>query len=464
MKKVHLILPEIQSEFRLTNEEKNTWIYRDEAGSPLLSITSETGDITDFKVLQKSGELKSVSDKDILEFFLEKYIEAERDYQEQNASGIENTEDTEDNPTASENHVSKPDFDPEDITIRKQGFTVREIVHHLIEEQRIDLSPDFQRYFVWKPKVKTGLIESILLRIPLPIFYLAENHEGIYQVVDGVQRLTTLRDFLNNKFKLKDLEYLTDCEGKTFEQLAPKYQRRIEDTQLDFNIISARTSASVKTEIFKRLNLGGKPLNRQEIRNSLSTKKIRDLIRGMASSEAFITATNGSIKPLRMEDQELVMRFVGFYLAKIEKIVTYKGEMDSFLDDVLEQLSLRDSTIDFEKIRQEFAYSMQNVHYLFGSYAFRKILPKHIEKQYTPPINKSLFTAWSVLLSQYSPEQVQAYLKPNAFVNVLVNKIQEDAQYLEALSAGTNQLDKLDYSFKIADELIQTHLKSLIHA
>jgi len=441
MKKLKLNIPTIDTEFVLEkqSEKPQIWECRNSDGEIILKISS-TSEKNDFKIITKDNKLSSIEDREIINFFLERYIETERDIKEQEISGIEDTEELPE-------LVAKPDFDPEQITVRPQVFPIFQLVYQLLNEEnpRIDLSPDFQRYFVWKEvEKKSRLIESLLLRIPLPVFYLAEDGDGNYQVVDGLQRLTTIQDFVMNKFKLKKLEYLEkECGNKTFEELKTKYQSRLTDTQLTFNIISAGTPVSVKTEIFKRLNLGGKPLNRQEIRNSLSKPKTRNFIKKMAESEEFKTATNNSIKPLRMEDQELVMRYVGFYLAKIDKKITYKGDMDAFLDDVLDLLNKYETTQQFDEIVESFIKSMQNATYLFGEYAFRKILPKHIKNQHKPPINKSLFTAWSVLLSQYSTMDIKEKTIEKAFVTVLVDKIQEDNQYFEALTTGTNQIDKL---------------------
>lgn len=453
MKRLNLTIPSIEEPFLLLSEDKKKWITEDNK----LEIELNKSE-SDAKILEKDASLSEINDKDIIEFFLEKYIEVERNYHEQEVSGIENTEEE------NSEIVPKPDFEPERITIRTQVFTIFQIVNQMLVQgkERIDLSPDFQRLFVWKEvEKKSRLIESLLLRIPLPVFYLAEDNEGFYQVVDGVQRLTTIRDFVNNQFRLKDLEYLgKNCGNKTFEELSFKYQSRLQDTQLTFNVIEPQTPPSVKTEIFKRLNLGGKPLNRQEIRNSLSKPKTRDFIRKMAESDEFKSATNNSIKPLRMDDQELVMRYVAFYFVEIQEKAKYKGEMDNFLDDILDRLNNHTKPILFETIAQDFSKSMKNCEYLFTNYAFRKILNRHLEKNQKPPINKSLFTVWSVLMTKYEFQDIQDKVKEKTFVNILANHIEQDKEYFEALSTGTNQLNKLTYSFRKAKEIIKFHLEN----
>lgn len=169
-------------------------------------------------------------------------------------------------------------YNPKLIRVDTKPFSIFQI-SQMIENEDIDLSPDFQREFVWNDITrKSRLIESLLLRIPLPVFYFAQDEEGLFQVVDGVQRLTVIQSFMKNEFKLKNLEYLHECEGKWFRNpnvekdmsLSGIYTRRIEQTQLFINVIDPQTPYRVKYDIFKRINTGGKTLNNQEIRNCLA--------------------------------------------------------------------------------------------------------------------------------------------------------------------------------------------------
>lgn len=150
-------------------------------------------------------------------------------------------------------------YDPDLIRVDPRPYQVS-LVNELINDGDVDLAPDFQRHFVWKDLAqRSRLIESMMLRIPLPVFYLAQDEEGKFQVVDGLQRLTVINQFLNNKFRLRKLEYLKDCEGKFFKKegeknnLDPKYVRRITQTQLSFNVIDPQTPTRVKFDIFRRI-------------------------------------------------------------------------------------------------------------------------------------------------------------------------------------------------------------------
>ncbi|MCP4137940.1 MAG: DUF262 domain-containing protein [bacterium] len=370
----------------------------------------------------------------------------------------------------SEADINDPEpypYDPELIRIEPKNFGVN-FVNELIEEGELDLAPDFQRHFVWKElKKRSRLIESLMLRIPLPVFYLAQDEEGKYQVIDGLQRLTVINQFLNNKFQLKKLEYLKECEGHYFNKkgvknnIDPKYRRRITQAQLTFNVIDPQTPIRVKYEIFKRINQGGKPLKSQEIRNCMASVRARNFLKKLAQSKEFLRATDYSISATRMQDQELVLRFIGFYfLRHLEQdSLKYTGHMDNFLNDTLTILNNK-SESTYELLQKTFFDAMNNAAYLFGKYAFRKCSKKDLlstaRKQL---INKSLFTTWSVLLSEHDPENIKNLNQSKCLKEPLASEIETNGRYYDALTTGTNDLSRINTSFDTAKNIINRYLK-----
>lgn len=147
----------------------------------------------------------------------------------------------------------------------------------------LNLHPDFQRNLVWDNFRKSRLIESILLRIPLPMFYFSQDDDGVLSVVDGLQRLSAIYEFMENKLVLKDLEYLDNCNNKTYNKeenrIDDKYVRWFNMTQIVVNVIDPQSPPKVKYDIFRRINTGGRPLNAQELRNCLAGNGLRDTLK-----------------------------------------------------------------------------------------------------------------------------------------------------------------------------------------
>ena len=245
-------------------------------------------------------------------------------------------------------------YDPEEIKVRTDKIPIT-LIFQMIEKGDIDLNPDFQRHLVWDQIQKSRLIESILLRIPLPMFYFAEDKEGKLSVVDGLQRISAIKDFMDNKFPLRDLQYLENTCGNKFYTtqgkktgIDAKYYRWFNLTNLSANIIDPSSPYQVKYDIFRRINTGGKPLNNQEIRNCLTGHGLRETLKEMSSMEAFKIATDYSIRTKRMEDQEIALRFLMFYtkVTQEENIDSYNGYMDMSLDEYTE-INIRKNKNDF---------------------------------------------------------------------------------------------------------------------
>lgn len=388
------------------------------------------------------------TDEQICEMFESALMELSFQRQKDIADGIEHEHNT---GTVS---IDSDPYDPKLIRVEPKTFPAYH-VYDMIQEGDIDLSPDFQREFVWSDiKRRSRLIESLLLRIPLPVFYLAQDEDGTYQVVDGVQRLTVLRDFMSNKFKLRDMEYLKDCNGKWFndknrdpsESLERVYVKRIQQTMLSFNVIDPQTPSKVKYDIFRRINTGGKELNRQEIRNCFETPRTRDYIRSLSESDVFLCATRHSIKPVRMADKEIILRFLAFFMMDegIGGQRAYRGDMDTFLDDTVDVLNkLPDEQL--AEMKAAFFNAMENAYLLFGDSAFRK----------AKLINKALFLSWTRVLSHYEPQELKQHDIGTKISDGLQKRIASDVSYSDALSKGTNDVRNLDKCLNVADELMK---------
>lgn len=351
-------------------------------------------------------------------------------------------------------------YDPELIDVREAPISVFQAGTMMTDED-INLSPDFQRNAVWDAKRKSRLIESILLRIPLPAFYFSQRKDGTLSVVDGLQRLTAIKDFMDGKLRLSELEYLTDLNGLSYDELRKKhhlYDKRFKLTKLSAYVIQPDSPVRVRYDIFRRLNTGGRPLNNQELRNCMASPELRKSLKTMAESSEFQSATGHSIDDVRMQAQEMALRFMRFWdwMSKPGGISLYKGDMDYTLDDFTEEASQMNH-FPFSECENAFRKAMINSSYLFGKHAFRKVFKGYDDNSNRSVINKALFLAFSVVLSKFDPEMVKNATTGGEWIKKLADIIDGDSvesrETMRLLSYGTNGVRNIRRAFTIADQL-----------
>src|SRR5262249_11153870 len=227
---------------------------------------------------------------------------------------------------------------------------------------------------------ESRLIESLLLRIPLPTFYAAEADDESWAMVVGMQRLTTIAEFIEpstvgaSPMRLRYLEYLGDqCGDMRFDELPGRLQTRLRETELVVHLIRRGTPEEVKFNIFARINTGGLPLSRQELRHALIPGQARAILKEWAESVEFREATQGSVRSERMADREMILRFIAFRLTKPEQYS--HDDFDRFLRESMRQLNqLRLTAV--VGLRAEFRRAMMAAHQIFGPHAFRKRDPR----------------------------------------------------------------------------------------
>ena len=361
-------------------------------------------------------------------------------------------------------------YNPDDIRVHQKQFSIK-FIEEMIENGDIDFTPDFQRNFVWNSIQKSKLIESLLLRIPLPIFYFAEDKEGRLTIVDGLQRLTTIKEFMNNEFPLNHLEYLDEgVRGRYYkskperrqEGIDAKYYRWFNMSQFAVNVIDPSSPYKVKYDIFRRINTGGKPLNNQEIRNCLSSKKLRRLLLEMSALDVFKEATNWSVRGTRMADREIALRFIAFHTAyqKDPTLRTsYDGYMEYFLDTATEEFA----NITEDKAREYltlFKNAMENALFLFGGKnAFRKLKYDNGNvDSWRQLFNKALFVAWSVQLADIPHDKLIQKYSQEYLLEPFAKLLKEDEVLMYYISYGTNGKSNLEYTFFKVSELIKDRI------
>ena len=330
----------------------------------------------------------------------------------------------------------------DELAIRDERRTTSDVIRR-IKNERFVLDPDFQRGFVWDKDKQSRLIESILLRIPLPVFYVAEDNEGRLIVVDGRQRLTTLLHFLDNKLALQ-LKDRRELDGKRFDSLDVRLQNRVEDCQLLFYIIDRTVPERARLDIFERVN-GGEVLSRQQMRNAIYNGPATTFLREEAETALFREATGGSLNAGKMQDREMINRFCSFRLLDLE---AYRGDMDEWLAKGLEVMNKATSE-ELYLLRSRFRRAMKNNHVVFDRQAFRK---HTIQNQRRSVLNASLFDVMSTGLARYSESRVveKAEVLRQSFFELM-----EDKEFIKAITYGPNSPREVRTRFRIANAMFK---------
>jgi hypothetical protein len=318
-----------------------------------------------------------------------------------------------------------------------------------IAHNEIDLAPDFQRHAgIWNTVRKARLIESLMLRIPLPVFYVAADIDENWSVVDGLQRITTIDSYVNGRFALSNLEYLTQLNGLKFDQLPRPMQRRIRETELVVHVIEPGTPEEVMFNIFRRINTGGMRLNGQEIRHALHKGPARDYLKRLAGTNEFLAATSRSVRPDRMADRECVLRFLAFRITPWEQ---YKAnDLDGFLSDAMSRINQM-TPADRNRLEVDFCRSMNAALGIFGNDAFRKRYSAGAGRN---PISKALFEAWSVALARCNDDELERLTEISGSIRQLfIDLMNSDRAFDVAISYSTGVPQRVEKRASLGEGL-----------
>ena len=309
------------------------------------------------------------------------------------------------------------------------------------------LDPEFQRRYVWDNKKASLLIESILLEVPIPVIYLAEEEDGKFTVIDGQQRLRSFFRFLNNEFKLRGLSVLSELNGKYFKDLDKEKQRKIEDATLRVIEIRKESHSDVKFEIFERLNVGAVKLNDQELRNCIYRGKYNDLIKELAEDRDFLFLLGLKEPHKRMYDRELVLHFLAFYN---QTYLKYKPPMKQFLNREMEN-NRNISEEKIKELRRAFKETVSMVKSVFGDKAFRRFIPGDEKdpngRWEIRKINIGLFEIIMFGFSRYAKNQIIPL--SDVIREELLHMMTSDKEFVESISgSGTTSIAKVTTRFK----------------
>lgn len=313
-------------------------------------------------------------------------------------------------------------------------FTVETIV-----EKLGDCSifiPHFQRRYVWTDAQASRLVESLIIQCPIPVVYLNQESDETLSVIDGNQRLTSLKRFLENEFALKGLTAYPELEGNRFYELDGRFQRHIQNRTLRCIVILKDTHPQVKFDVFERLNTGATKLTPQELRHGLYFGDLMTLAAQAVKDTALLSLLE--IKSdKRMKAEELVLRFWALH----EKLETYRKPLATFINDFADE-HRHISDADKGAYLASFNDSLNGVKQLLGDLAFRIFdTDLHVESSF----NSALYDALMVGLARLRAKKQMGKWTVAQGQGMLAKLVKEDDQFRKAISIATSDEAQVKY-------------------
>lgn len=241
-------------------------------------------------------------------------------------------------------------FDTYDITVKQ--------LVDMVAEGQIHVAPDYQRHFVWGEDRQSNLIESIFLGIPVPSLFMATNEDSSWEVIDGLQRITTLINFVRPKFKhessdvatktlkLTELSKLTSLSGAMYSDLPDTIRLNFLTRPIRITVLNDLSDFQVRFDLFERLNTGGIVLHEQEIRNCVFLGRFNNFIKDCAKDPQFDALVRRTDKRGRGNMEELALKFFAYFENRDEFKHSLKGFLNEYMEDKTKKFDNEDALTD----------------------------------------------------------------------------------------------------------------------
>lgn len=341
------------------------------------------------------------------------------------------------------------DIPKEVRTLRQQSYdkSIEDLNNMMIkDEPKIKLDPDYQRNYLWDNKRSSLLIESILLNVPIPVIYMSENDDSTWDVIDGLQRLTSIKKFYNDDFALRGLEILDELDGFKYSKLTPKARRIIDNGMIRVVVLSNETHPEIKYDIFMRLNRGSVKLNEQELRNCLYRGEFINELKEIRNNKHYLKLLNIDEPHKRYVDIEIILRFLAIHdnYNFDDSSITYPGAMKLFINNYLrDNKDITKQKID--EIKTLFNNTIENIYLTFGKKSFFRTVDdtNTVEKR----INRSLIDVLMLVFSKKTKEDCQK--NKTKYQLQLKNLCINNKIFIDAITKGTSDKKKLENRLEI---------------
>jgi hypothetical protein len=317
------------------------------------------------------------------------------------------------------------------------------------------LQPEYQRNFVATSAISSRLIESVLMDVPIPIIYLAEEQDGTYSVIDGQQRLSSFLFFMEGKtpdgqdFRLSTLEVLKELNRKTFQLLSGEEKRKIRNTSIPTIIIKKESDEDIKFAIFERLNTGSTKLNEDELRNTIYRGPYISLLKELSEFPLLHELFRKDEQRKRMEYRGHVLRF----LALSERRHLYKSSMKQFCNKELRD-NIQIGTEKANDYRKRFKHCLEACEQVFKNKAFRRYQSGVNEESgdWIENVNMALYDLQMVGFVRYDKNQIMR--KKDEIYEAMLNLMIENKDFQLLIAFKTSDTHNVEKRFRIWDDTL----------
>lgn len=320
------------------------------------------------------------------------------------------------------------------ITTQAYDKSVSDIVR-MIEDKDIRLDPDYQRNYVWDNKKASMLIESIILNVPIPVIYVSQEEDDSWSVIDGLQRLSSLKRFFDGKFKLSGLEILSDLNKSDITTLNPKALRMLKNGLLRVIMITHDSNEEIKYDVFMRLNTGSVHLTEQELRNCLYRGTLNKFLKEVVQNQKWLALMGLKEPHKRMADREMVLRFLAIWKNWDNEngvLNGYKGRMKSFLNAFMnDHKEIKGQ--EANEWKQQFEVTVEKVYQVYGEYAFKR---QGLDGMREKTINRAIIDVIMLSATQHSMNELMA--NRDRIAKRFLEMTNNDVEFRNSIKIGTS--------------------------